>query len=177
VVALSPWVKRFAPLIPAGGEVLDLACGDGRHTHYLAGLDYRVAAVNCDEMAQSSLAGVTGVTVYSTNLEGGPWSPELFGGRYFAGIVVVNYLWRPLLPLLLASLDAGGVYIHETFMTGHEHLGAPSDPAHWLRPGELLNVVRNRLTVVAFEQGEVEEPQSAMVQRICAVRGGIGRLG
>jgi len=35
ITAPSPWVKRFAPLIPAGGRVLDLACGNGRHTRYL----------------------------------------------------------------------------------------------------------------------------------------------
>jgi hypothetical protein len=63
-----------------------------------------------------------------------------------------------------------GVLIYETFMVGNERFGKPSNPAFLLRPGELLDVVRRRLTVVAFEQGEVGLPRPAMVQRLCATR-------
>jgi hypothetical protein len=35
----SPWVERFLPLITAGGSVLDLACGNGRHSLLLASTD------------------------------------------------------------------------------------------------------------------------------------------
>ena len=34
--APSAWVQRFAPLVAAGGQVLDLACGRGRHSRLLA---------------------------------------------------------------------------------------------------------------------------------------------
>jgi SAM-dependent methyltransferase len=169
----SPWVHRFAPLIPITGAVLDLACGRGRHARLLAARGYSVEAVDRDEAVLASLADVAGITSRCADLEAGPWP---YGGRIFAGIIVTNYLWRPLLPLLLAALDRGGVLIYETFMLGNERFGKPANPAFLLRPNELLGVVRPRLTVVAFEQGEVSAPRPAMVQRICAVRGELGLL-
>jgi len=182
----SAWVKRFAPLIQEGGAVLDLACGGGRHARLLAGMGYSVDAVDRDEALLANLQGIAGISTLCADLEGGPWP---YGGRVFSGIVVTNYLWRPLLPLLFASLDKGGVLIYETFMLGHERFGKPSNPAFLLRPNELLDVVRSRLTVTAFEQGEVGaalaaespgevmmEPRPSAVQRICAQRGEVGLL-
>ena len=164
----SPWVERFLPLIAAGGPVLDLACGNGRHSLLLAERGYRVEAVDRDAVA---LAGIAAreprVTVRPADLEGGPWP---YHGSAFDGIVVTNYLYRPLLPMLLNALEVNGVLIYETFMVGNERFGKPSNPAFLLRQGELLDVVRRRLTVVAFEQGEVELPRPAVVQRLCATR-------
>jgi SAM-dependent methyltransferase len=164
----SPWVCRFAPLIRPGGEVLDLACGQGRHTRWLAGAGYRVEAVDSDAGCLATLTGRPGITTRLADLESAAW-PYL--GRQFDGIVVTNYLWRPLLPSLISSLADGGVLIYETFMVGNERFGSPRNPAYLLRPGELLDVIRRRLQVVAFEQGEVELPREAMVQRLCATRG------
>lgn len=168
-LAPSPWVRRFAPLIPAGGEVLDLACGSGRHARLLAEMGCRVEAVDRDAVALEALQTLPGVTTRQADLEAGPWP---YSSRGFDGIVVTNYLWRPLLPLLLDALREEGVFIYETFMSGNERLGKPSNPEFLLRPGELLDMVTRRgFTVVAFEQGEVASPRPAVIQRICARRG------
>lgn len=169
----SSWVRRFAPLIPAGGEVLDLACGAGRHARLLAGLGYRVEAVDRDENLLAGLARISGVTTRQADLEGGGWP---YFGRHFEGIVVTNYLWRPLMPSLMASLAEGGVLIYETFMAGNERFGKPSRPEYLLRHGELLDLMHKRFTVIAFEQGEVESPWPAVIQRICVCRGKAFRL-
>ena len=169
----SPWIARFASLIPAGGNVLDLACGRGRHARYLASLGYQVEAVDRDAEALASLAGIPGITTREADLEEGGWP---FFGRGFDGVVVTNYLYRPLLPLILALLDENAVLIYETFMVGNERLGKPENPAFLLRRGELLDLVKGRLNVVAFEQGQIEQPRPAMVQRLCAMRGGPGLL-
>ena len=162
----SPWVCRFAPLIPAGGSVLDIASGGGRHARYLAGCGHRVEAVDRDAEAVRGLAGVAGVTARVADLENGPWP---YAGQQFDAIVVVNYLHRPLFPHLLAALAAGGVLIYETFAVGNERYGRPSNPDFLLKPGELLELVRGRLRVVAYEDLYVEAPKPAMIQRICAV--------
>jgi len=164
----SPWVRRFAPLIPAGGEVLDLACGAGRHARLLVQMDYRVEAVDRNDALLAALDGIEGITTRQADLEGGPWP---YFGRAFEGIVVTNYLWRPLLPSLLACLDEGGVLIYETFMVGNERFGKPSNPEYLLRRGELLDLMHKRFNVVAFEQGEVEQPRPAVIQRIAVRRG------
>lgn len=164
----SPWVRRFAGLIPSGGEVLDLACGTGRHSRYLAGFGYRVEAVDRDADCLAGLDGVTGIATRQADLEGGAWP---YFGRQFEGIVVTNYLWRPLLPGLMACLAEGGVLIYETFMAGNERFGRPNNPQFLLRHGELLDLMHKRFTVIAFEQGEVVRPRPAVIQRICARRG------
>jgi SAM-dependent methyltransferase len=166
----SPWIKRFFPLITAGGSVLDLACGQGRHSLLLARNGYRVEALDRDADALADIvAKEPGIVTRLTDLESGPWP---YHGRTFDGIVVTNYLFRPLLPMLLGTLDVNGVLIYETFMVGNERFGKPSNPAFLLRPGELLEVVKRRLTVVAFEQGQVETPRQAVVQRLCSTRRG-----
>lgn len=164
----SPWVTRFAALIPAGGTVLDLACGAGRHARMLASLGYAVEAVDDNADALAQLADVPGITTRQANLEGGPWP---YYGFAFDGIVVTNYLHRPLMPHLARALAEGGVMIYETFMIGNERFGKPSNPAYLLRAGELLEVLGRRFSVVAFEQGEVSHPRPAVVQRICVRRG------
>jgi len=169
----SLWVQRFAPLIPGGGQVLDLACGLGRHARFLAGLGHAVEAVDRNPEALETLRGIPGMTTRCTDLEGGPWP---YSGSLFAGIVVTNYLWRPLLPHLMAAMDKGSILIYETFMLGNERFGQPSNPAFLLRPDELRHVIRQRLELIAFEQGEISLPRPAVVQRLCAVRMGPLRL-
>lgn len=163
----SPWVRRFAPLIRQDGAVLDLACGRGRHSRLLAALGYRVEALDRDPVALASMEGLAGVTPRLADVEGGPWP---YHACAFDGIVVTNYLYRPLIPLMFNALEVGGVLIYETFMIGNERLGKPTNPAFLLRTGELLELVGRRFTVVAFEQGEVTQPRPAVIQRICVIR-------
>jgi SAM-dependent methyltransferase len=172
---VSAWVRRFAPLIPPGGRVLDLACGGGRHARYLAGRGHPVEAVDHNETALTALAqeNLSGLTTRCADLEGGPWP---YNGETFAGIVVTHFLWRPLLPSLLATLDKGGILIYETFMIGNEQLGKPSNPTYLLRKDELRFIVREHLDIIAFEQGEIRQPRPAVIQRLCATRLGTLRL-
>ena len=166
LVAPSDWVCRYAPLIRAGGRVLDVACGGGRHARVLAGLGLRVEAVDRAAEVLGGLAGVAGVTVRVADLENGPWP---YAGEQFDGVIVTNYLHRPLYPRLLAALAPDGALIYETFAVGNERFSRPSNPAFLLKPGELLELARGRLHVIAYEDLYVEAPQPAMVQRICAV--------
>ena len=165
---ISSWVRRYAPLIP-GGDVLDLACGNGRHTRHLASLGHSVVAVDRDADALALAAGPD-ITTSNIDLEeaGAAWP---FGPARFAGIVITNYLHRPLTAAMIASLAPDGVLIYETFAEGNAQFGKPSNPNFLLKPGELLDWAREQgLRVVAFEEGVVDAPKTAMVQRICAVK-------
>ena len=161
----SAWVVRWMPMIRPGGAVLDLACGAGRHSIALARMGFEVSAVDRDTSLFSDPPA--GVTLLEADLEGGAWP---YPRARFDGIVVTNYLHRPLLPTLVDSLEAGGVLVYETFARGNERFGKPSNPDFLLRPGELLEAVEGRLRVLAYEDLVVEEPRPAAVQRICARR-------
>lgn len=164
----SPWVTRFAGLIAPGGSVLDLACGRGRHARWLAARGLKVLAVDRDAEALASLAGTSGVDTLQADLEGADWP---LAGRVFDAVVVTNYLFRPHFDDVLANVRDGGLFVYETFMVGNERYGRPANPHFLLRPGELLQRVEGRFTVVAFEQGVAERPCSAVIQRLCAVKG------
>ncbi len=159
---------RWAPLIGAGGRVLDLACGSGRHVRWLAAQGFRVTAVDRDATALQPLRAIADVRV--ADLEGAPW--PLHGERFDA-VVVTNYLWRPLWPALRAALAGDGVLIYETFADGNQHVGKPSRPDFLLRRDELLEAARG-LRVVAYEDGFLDTPPRH-VQRIAAVAGNDGQ--
>ena len=151
--------------------MLDLAAGTGRHVRLLLDCGFAVRAVDCDASALLPLVGPS-CEIIKTDLEsGGDWP---LGGGY-DGIVVTNYLHRPLLPAIGQALAPGGVVIYETFAVGNESFGRPQNPDFLLRPGELLSAFA-ALTIVAFEQGLVTEPRPAVIQRIAAVAGPLDRV-
>ena len=163
----SPWIERWAHLIAPRGRVLDVAAGSGRHTHWLAARGHRVTAVDLDTAAMASLSGIAEVVV--ADLEAAAWP---FTDRRFDGVVVTNYLWRPLLPVLTGSLAPGGVLMYETFAAGNETVGRPRRAEFLLAPGELLTAAAG-LRIVAYEDGFLADPDR-FVQRLVAVRERVG---
>jgi SAM-dependent methyltransferase len=162
--APSDWVARYARLVPPGGRVLDVAAGGGRHTRLFLGLGHPVTAV---DRTLAGLAADSGLERVQADLESASWP---LPGLRFAGIVVTNYLHRPLLPILAASLTENGVLIYETFALGNEAFGRPSNPDFLLKPNELIEAFAPTLTIVAYEHGVVETPKRAMVQRVVGQR-------
>ena len=163
----SPWMARFAPLVPKGGTVLDVACGSGRHTRFFLELGHRVVAIDRDVSGLADVAGNPEVEILQVDLEDG--RPFPLSGRRFEGVIVARYLHRPMLPDLVEAVAPGGVLIYETFARGHERLGSPTNPDYLLEPGELFEAVRGRLRVVAYEDLVVEDLRPEAIQRICAV--------
>jgi SAM-dependent methyltransferase len=164
VAAPSAWVERWAPLITRG-TVLDVACGSGRHANFFLSRGLQVVAVDREPQI------IHGARFIQADLENGdPWP---LPGEKFEGVVVTNYLHRPLFPRLIEALAPGGVLLYETFMLGNERFGRPSNPEFLLRPGELREAFAG-LTVKGFEEGEVAQPKPAMIQRLCAVQAGKG---
>lgn len=163
----SAWVARFAPLIPPGAA-LDLACGGGRHARLLAARGLRVTALDRDPQALAAAAGEGVVTLaHDLEAEGSAWP---FAAGRFQGIVVTNYLHRPLFGAIAAALAPDGVLVYETFAQGNEVFGKPSNPDFLLAPGELLGLAASGgLRVLAYEDGVVMQPKPARVQRLCAL--------
>jgi SAM-dependent methyltransferase len=163
MLAPSRWILRWSHLVPAGGSVLDVACGYGRHMRWFHERNHAVTGVDRAEEAINSVA-MWGRAVLA-DIELGAWP---FTGERFDAVVVTNYLWRPRLPDIIRAVAPGGVLLYETFAMGNETVGKPSRADFLLQPGELLAACAG-LDVVAFENGFLESPQR-FVQRIAAVR-------
>ena len=161
--APSAWITRWAHLLPRSARVLDVACGAGRHTRWLAAQGHRLTAVDRNPEAIAGLENVA--RVLCADIENGPWP---LPGEHFDAVVVTNYLWRPLWPTLMDSLAPGGVLLYETFAHGNASVFKPSRPDFLLQPGELLERCQG-LRVVGFEDGFCDAP-ARYVQRICAIR-------
>ena len=157
----SPWIERWHHLLPPGSQVLDLACGHGRHMHFLQQQGHTVLGIDRD--AEALQTASTYGQVLQADVENQPWPLT----QQFDAVVVTNYLWRPLWPSLLASLKPGGVLLYETFGEGNETVGRPTRPEFLLRRGELLQLCAN-MHVVAFEQGFASQPDR-YIQRIVAI--------
>lgn len=163
----SSWVKRWSHLVPRGGTVLDIACGQGRHMKWFAGQGHAVVGV--DRSPEAIHAAAAFGEAILADIENGAW-PLMNGEqpRQFETVIVTNYLWRPLFPVIAQSVAPGGLLIYETFSEGNETVGKPSRPDFLLRPAELLQAFNN-LRVIAFEEGFLENPPR-FVQRIAAAR-------
>lgn len=166
----SAWIARFAGLVPTGGTVLDVAAGAGRHARLFARRGCRVTAIDRDGETLGALAGEAGIETITADLENGSAWP--LAGRSFDAVIVVNYLHRPLLAALCDAVAPGGLLIYETFAMGNEAFGKPRNPDFLLRDGELLEAVSGHLRVIAYEHGKQDAPRPAVVQRVCARRGG-----
>jgi len=167
--APSAWVTRWSHLVPQQAVVLDVACGAGRHLAWFAERGNTVVGIDREISAVQDLKA--SVQLIEADIEAGPWPLQSAGGpQQFGAVVVTNYLWRPLLPVLLQSLAPAGGLIYETFASGNETVGRPSRPDFLLQRGELLKVCQD-LQIVAFEDGFLGAPDR-FVQRVVAVRPG-----
>ena len=164
----STWVTRWSHLMVPGSSALDLACGSGRHTRWLAERGLQVTAVDRDATAVAPLRALADVVVADLeSAEPGAWP---LADRQFDLVLVTNYLWRPLWPQVLGAVRPGGLLVYETFAQGNETVGRPARPAFLLEPGELLAVCR-AWRVLGYEDGFLDPPPR-FVQRIVALKPG-----
>lgn len=154
---------QWSGLVPAGAAVLDVAAGGGRHSRFFIDRGHKATAIDRDV---SALTPDANLEVIQADLEDG--SPWPLPGRIFGAVIVTNYLHRPLFPALVDALAPGGVLLYETFMEGNERFGRPHRPEFLLKDGELLELVRGRFSVTAYEARMISEPKMAMIQRIAA---------
>jgi SAM-dependent methyltransferase len=160
--APSTWLQRFAPRAP--GTALDLACGSGRNLRWLADTGWHVTGVDRDTQATEPLRELA--EIVDADIENGPWP---LPGREFDLVVVCNYLWRPLIDAVKASVKPGGWLIWETFADGQQTIGRPSRRDFLLQHGELLRHCEG-WRIVAYEDLFEDGVNPRFVQRVAAVR-------
>ncbi|MBH67885.1 MAG: SAM-dependent methyltransferase [Rhodospirillaceae bacterium] len=170
MVKVSAWVKRHYNFISRPGLVLDLACGDGRNGRFLVHKGYNLVFLDKDIAGLSDLKLGSCVKLMKFDLEAGNEWP--FEPQKFDGIIVTNYLHRPLMFDLMGTVAPQGVLIYETFAVGNEKFGRPTNPNYLLQTGELLDWVLPAFRILAYEERFISCPKPAVVQRIVAIAKG-----
>lgn len=159
-------IVAWAAHVPRGATVLDVAAGSGRHGLWFAGRDHTVVAIDRDTEALQQRAPAK-CRIVQADLENAAWP---LPGERFDAVIVVNYLWRALLPTLFASVTVGGHLMYETFANGNEKYGRPRNPDFLLRNGELREATPKEFDVLEFGQDVVGSPPTAVRQRLLARR-------
>ena len=163
----SPWVLEQSMTWPDNGQVLDFACGYGRHSIALAER-FEVFAVDRDAKALSRLAKHPKITTCACDLESSaPWP---FKNADFNALIVTNYLFRPKLNALFDLVADGGYLAYETFAVGNAAFGRPKNPDFLLHEGELTARLSAHFEILYEFYGMVSTPAPAVIQRVAAHR-------
>ena len=130
-----------------GKRALDIACGTGRNTHYLAKLGYEVDAVDISDYALSQIGRTNQINTIESDLTNYSISPNSYDL-----MININYLERKLFSSMIEGLANGGILIFETFITAHEAgYHNPSNPDFLLRSNE-LPIVFSALKILFYEE-------------------------
>lgn len=165
----SLFLERHAARLPVG-RALDVACGDGRNTLYLARRHFAVEAVDIAfaglmRARQEALQRGLSARFIQANLDDFALPP----GRYDV-VVNVRYLNRPLLPVLKKAVRVDGMVVFETFLHEQAEIGHPRNPAFLLARGELARMFSD-FNVLVYEEGLFEtERDKAFLARMLAQR-------
>ena len=147
---------------------MDMAAGKGRHTQFLLDKGYNVIAVDQNITTLSNFNGHSKLRIIKADLEANSHAP--FNAGVFNGIVIVNYLYRPIFQQIIEMLDIGGILIFQTFMVGNELYGRPRNRDYLLLKDELKNFFSKKLFIIDFQQGYSDHPSKSVIQKICAIK-------
>ena len=155
----SSWLLENADLLRRGGNVLDVACGKGRHALLLASAGFNVHAIDRDPEKIAFLRTTADrlslrLEASVVDLETDP--PPNLGSSAYDAVMVFNYLHRPLMPVLRESLKPGGRIFYETFTTEQAKRGHPRNPDFLLASGELSSLMKP-LAVMREREGEFDD--------------------
>jgi len=124
-------IKEYAPLA-TGRQALDIACGMGRHSRYLASLGFEVDALDISSVAIASLQGIPHINAIEVDFDTYALAKEKYD------IIVCTYfLERKLFPQMIEALKPNGILLFETFVHHPQNEKSPSNPAFMLAKGEL----------------------------------------
>lgn len=156
----SPWLFKHQNLLEklAKGAALDIACGNGRNSVFLAKIGFEVNAVDVSDVAidyvnQLAQAQHLSIKGHCLNLE-----TSTFPNHQYQVIINFNYLQRSLFPKMIASLQKGGLLIMETFVEPFQELkhSKHMNPAYVLKRNELLTAF-GELDILTYREVEISK--------------------
>jgi tellurite methyltransferase len=142
---IEPIIEKYIDEVEVG-NALDIACGIGRNTHFLAEKGFLVDAVDLSDYALSQVKNMATINKIEVDLD----TYNLEVNKYDL-IVNINYLNRRLFPQIKEALKSGGVVIFETFIVAHGDFAQPANPEFLLRINELLHAFIG-LDIIYYEE-------------------------
>ena len=161
----SQWVLNVLKNVEAGNELIDIACGKGRHVFALKDR-FNITAVDYDKKALSILSKIDNIkTIYQDLESKEEW---VFSSNKYKIVLVTNYLYREKLNNLFDLVDEGGFIVYETFSDGNQKYGKPSNPNFLLKMDELMDRKPKNFKTIDYFCGKVEVPKISIIQRLAA---------
>jgi len=159
-------------LFPPGGEILDVACGAGRHAIPLARAGYRVVGVDIstDFLERAKRASDVAIEWHQRDMRDLPWSGRFDGALCFGNSF--GYLGRAgsqeLIPAVAKALKKGGRFVLD-IGTAAESLLPSLQPRRWITVGDIIflssaayDTSESRLDVeYTFVRGGIHEKKTA----------------
>ena len=129
------------------GRALDIACGMGRHSKYLASIGFEVDALDISSVAIDSIINIPNIYPKEVDFD----SYTLERNRYDL-IICTFFLKRELFPEIVNALKEGGVFIYETFVYHPDNEQTPSERSYLLKEGELEKTFKDRLEFIHIDE-------------------------
>ncbi|PNV83866.1 MAG: tellurium resistance protein TehB [Sulfurimonas sp.] len=144
--SVSPLLEKYIGHAKVG-QAIDVACGTGRNTHFLADLGFHVDAVDISDYALERVKNSSTIKKIDTDLDKYNLAPNKYDL-----IVNVNYLNRRLVSQMKDALKSGGVLVFETFIVAHGDFNLPTTNLDYLlRKNELLHSFIG-LNIIYYEE-------------------------
>jgi SAM-dependent methyltransferase len=157
-------IERIKTLAP-GKVALDIACGEGRNSLFLAQQGFRVLGLDISDVGLAkgrNRAQRMGLDVDFRRVDLDDYTIE----GAFDLILNFNFLLRELIPIEVAALNPGGLLLFDTIMASEELLQA-HDPSYLLQPGELQRLFASFDGEILFseESSDSEMPTARLLFR------------
>ena len=163
----SEWIKKYLKKNINNKNLLDLACGSGRHSIYASSLGYKVTSVDINKNKLSTLTLKKFISPIQLNIEEPNSWP--FIDKSFNVVIVTNYLHRPIFKHIISSIKLNGILLYETFSKENSQFGRPNNPDYLLNSLELFLLAKKyRMEILNYEENMIEFPNKKAIQRIYA---------
>ena len=149
-------ITEYAELA-TGTQALDIACGMGRHSKYLASRGFEVDALDVSSLAIGSLQGIPHIHAKEVDFD-----TYTLPKDHYDLIVCTFFLKRELFPQIIEALKTGGILIYETFVYHPDNEQVPSKRSYLLEEGELENAFKNDLEIIEYREywdGTIKGPK------------------
>ena len=142
------------------GRALDIACGKGRNSRYLAGLGFEVVAMDISAIALAEARKRAELKQLRIDWRQTDLDRVELGETVYHVVANFNYLQRSLIPQIKRAVKLGGYVIYETYLIDQKEIGHPKNPDYLLRHNELLKHFDD-FRVLYYREGKFSESGQA----------------